>query len=306
MNNKIVTKSEFEERGQYILAQVYQQYSGADLDRQMKEAQETLLANMITELLLVEQAENLLDLTKVRKNLVDDFKKQQNIQSDEELDKGLKAQNMTRADLEEQLVRMAIPQEVINYEVKRKISVSDKEVEDYYGAHIDDYRTPATVTLREIVLFYEEVNRDEAMTRAQGIVREVRAGADFADLVTQYSEAGTKESGGLIGPVARGDIQTQIAQEAFKLGEGQVSDPIDTGRSIHIIKVEARSPEFVKTILEVHDAIYETIRQEKFKPRYNAYLKHLWKDSQIEVMPKYQKFLLASPLTDKPAGGAGG
>jgi len=306
VNNRIISKSEFEQRGSYILAQVYQEYSGAELDRQLKEAQDTLLANMVTELLLLEQAESLLDLAKVRKNLVDDFKKQQNVPNDEELDKGLKAQGMTRADLEEQLVRMAVPQEVINYEVKRKISVSDKEVETYYDEHLKDWMTPGKVTFREIVVFHDDLNREEAMIRAQGVVRAIKAGTDFGELVETSSEAASKESGGLIGPVAFGDIQPQIAQVAFKLEDGQTSDPIETGKSFHIIRIEAKTPEFTKTILEVHDAIYEAIRQEKFKPKYDRYLKGLWRNNVIEVMPKYQKYLIASPLNPAAASAAGG
>ena len=59
VNNRIITKSEWEERGTFILRQVYQQYSGAELDRQLQQAQDTLLANMVTELLLLEKAQTL-------------------------------------------------------------------------------------------------------------------------------------------------------------------------------------------------------------------------------------------------------
>src|SRR6266508_2261947 len=134
-NYRIISKSEFEERGAFILRQIYQQHSGTDLDQKLQEAHETMLANMITELLLVERAQSLLDLDKVRKNLLDDFRKQQNIPSDEELERLLKEQGMTRKDLEEQLIRLAVPQEIINYEVRRKISVSDAEVKEYYDGH---------------------------------------------------------------------------------------------------------------------------------------------------------------------------
>ena len=154
VNNRIVTKSEFEERGSYVLKQIYQQFSGAELDRELVEAQESMLANMITELLLIDRAESLLDLTKVRKNLVDDFRKQQNIASDEDLEKLLKDQGMTRHDLEEQLIRLAVPQEIISYEVRRKISVSEPEIKKYYDDHRADWETPPTVTFNEIVLFY--------------------------------------------------------------------------------------------------------------------------------------------------------
>src|SRR5437879_13645024 len=76
VNNRIVSKSEFEERSSYILKQIYQQYSGADLDRHLQDARETMLANMITELLLVERSQTLLDLDQVRKNLLAECRNQ--------------------------------------------------------------------------------------------------------------------------------------------------------------------------------------------------------------------------------------
>src|SRR5262245_16739587 len=234
VNNRIVSKSEFEERSAYILKQIYQQYSGHDLDKRLTDARETMLANMITELLLVERAQSLLDLDKVRKNLIDDFRKQQNIASDEELEKMLKEQNMTRKDLEEQLIRLAVPQEIINYEVRRKISVSDSEIKIYYDQHSKAWESPASVTFNEIVLFYEDANRPEVQGRGEGIVRGSRGVTDFAELVQKYSEAGSKETGGFLGPLSAEELHPAIAKAVFDMKVDEVSAPIDTGRSIHI------------------------------------------------------------------------
>ena len=303
VNNRIITKSEFEERSQFILREIYRQFAGTELDRQLSEAQDTMLANMITELLLLEKAETLLDLEKVRLNLVDDFKKQQGIQGDEELEKMLKEQQMTRRDLEEQLVRLAVPQEIIGYEVRRKISVSEQEIQDYYDRHVKDYESPPSVTFRAIVLFYETATRDEARSRADGILRELKGGAEFTDLVQRYSQADSRDTGGEMGPLAAGDLQPEIARAAFALEPGEVSDPIDTGKAIHLIRLEQKTPRIVKAVAEVRDAIEKAVRQEKFKPRYDAYLKRLWKESVVEVTPKYQRFLVVSPLTTQAAGG---
>jgi peptidyl-prolyl cis-trans isomerase SurA len=312
VNNRIISKSEFDERGTYILKQIYQQYSGAELDQRMTEAHETMLANMITELLLVERAQSFLDLDKVRKNLVDDFRKQQNISSDEELERLLKEQGMVRKDLEEQLVRLAVPQEIINYEVRRKISVSEAEIEQYYKQHLGDWETAPTVTFNEIVLFYEDANRPEVVSRAQGIVREARGGTDFSELVQKDSEAGSKETGGFLGPLAAPELHPSIAAAAFKLAPGEVSDPIDTGRSVHILRLVAKTERIVKSIDQVKDGIVKEVRNAKFRPRYERYIKRLWKEGQIEVFPKYEQFLVWSPLKatkgveDKlPAGAPG-
>ena len=302
VNNRIVTKSEFEERGNYVLKQIYQQFSGAELDRELVDAQESMLANMITELLLIDRAESLLDLTKVRKNLVDDFRKQQNIASEEDLDKLLKDQGMSRHDLEEQLIRLAVPQEIISYEVRRKISVSEPEIKKYYEDHRADWETPPTVTFNEIVLFYEEATKPEVLSRAQGIVREAKGGTDFGELVQRDSEAPSKESGGFLGPFPASDLHPAIAEAAFHLEPGEIAEPIDTGRSYHVIRLIAKTEKLVKTMDEVRDAMVHSVREAKFRPRYNVYIRKLWKENQIEVSPKYEHFLVRSPLKQGSGG----
>ena len=303
VNNRIISKSEFEERSSYILKQIYQQYSGTDLDQHLQDARETMLANMITELLLVERSQTLLDLDKVRKNLVDDFRKQQNIASDEDLERLLKEQGMTRKDLEEQLLRLAVPQEIINYEVRRKISVSEAEIKEYYDAHQKDWETAPTVSFNEIAMFYEDANRPEVLSRAQGVVREARGGGtDFGELVQKYSEAPSKESGGFLGPLAAADLHPAIAEAAFKLQTGDVSDPIDTGRSYQVIRLVGKTDRVVKTQEDMREAIVKAVRDAKFRPRYDHYIKKLWRENQIEVLPKYEHYLVRTPLKPGPGG----
>jgi len=296
VNNRIITKSELDERTKALERQLAQQYTGDELDRQLADAKDALLANIITEALLIERAETIFDMDKIRQSLIDDFKKQQNIANDEELEKALKDQNLTRRELEEQLIRLAVPSEIINYDVKRKISVSEAEQQQYYDSHKEGWATAANVTIREIVLPYTAATRDEAQKRAQDVAAQAKGGADFIALVQQNSEAGTRETQGLLGPLTRQELNTALADAAFTVPVGQTSDPIDTGRDFHVIRVEARNDATVKTLAQVRDQIYDAIRNEKFKPRFDAYLKRLWKENHIEISPKYENLLVVSPL----------
>ncbi|MCI0407215.1 MAG: SurA N-terminal domain-containing protein, partial [Acidobacteria bacterium] len=142
VNNSMITRTQLQERLSVYEQQLRSKYSGDELDAKTEAALDGLLRNMITETLLVQRAEVLLDLDKVRKNLLDDFKKQQKIQSDEELDQLLKEQSMTRQELLDTLMRLSIPHEIINYEVRRKISVSDKDIQAYYDQHRQDFVRP--------------------------------------------------------------------------------------------------------------------------------------------------------------------
>jgi peptidyl-prolyl cis-trans isomerase SurA len=303
VNNRIITKSEFDERSAYLTQQVKQQHSGSDFNEDLQGARDALLANLITEALLIERAETIFDMDKIRGSLIDDFKKQQSIPNDAELEKALKDQGMSRKELEDQLIRMAVPNEIINYDVKRKISVSDDEMQDYYNQNRARWETPEQVTFHEIVLLYTRDNRDEVRARADAIVKQAKAGDDFVELVKQYSEAGTRETQGLLGPLPRADLQESIANVAFTIDPGSVSEPIDTSRSFHIIRLDARTPANVKTLADpgVKQEVHDQVRDEKYRPRFDVYLRKLWRENYIEVAPKYESYLVVSPLKLSPA-----
>jgi peptidyl-prolyl cis-trans isomerase SurA len=290
VNNRIITKSEYDQRNLYLV----QQTKGSQED--LQQAKDALLANLITEALLIERAETIFDMDRIRTSLIDDFRKQQNISNDEELETALKDQGMTRKELEEHLMRLAVPNEIINYDVKRKISVSDAEMQAYYDQHRSRWETPTTVTLREIVLAYDPETRDEVMGRARGIAAQAREGGDFVELVKQYSEGGTREIDGMLGPVAAKDLHPALNQAAMTLKIGEISDPVDTGRALHVLKLETRTETAVKTLADVKDEVYNAVREEKFRPRFDNYLKKLWKENYVEVEPKYQSLLVVSPL----------
>jgi peptidyl-prolyl cis-trans isomerase SurA len=302
VNNRIVTASEFEERQKALFTQVSQENPGPGLSAELQEAQDVLLANIITEALLLERAAAVFDMDRIRGSLIEQFKEQQNISGEPELEQALVEQGMTRRELEDHLIRIAIPNDIINYDVKRKISVSETEMKDYYAAHRPRWETPEMVTFREIVLLYAADGREEAVRRAAGIATEARGGADFADLVSQHSEAGTREVQGLIGPIPMRDLHAALAAAVKGLEPGQIGDPVDTGRSVHVLRLETRTPASVKSFDAVRDEVRLAVREEKFKPRFDAYLQRLWKENHIEISPKFESWLVVSPL--KPRGGS--
>ena len=287
VNGSIITRSQFEERLAVVQQEFSRKYSGDELGTRTEAAVDGLLRSMITETLLVQRAEVLLDLDKVRKNLLDDFKKQQKIESDEELDRLLKEQKMTRQDLLDTLVRLSIPHEIINYEVRRKISVSDKDMQAYYDQHRQDFVRPERVVLREIVILFEDANKEEARARAEAARRELDGGKEFGEVAARESEVSSKERGGLVGPFTRGELRPEIEAQVFVLKPGEVAGPIESVRALHIVRLETREGELVTPLSEAKDTITEKIRDTRFKQNLEVYLETLWKENYIYVYPKY-------------------
>ncbi|MGE5261843.1 MAG: peptidylprolyl isomerase [Acidobacteriota bacterium] len=74
---------------------------------------------------------------------------------------------------------------------------------------------------------------------AQEILKQLRAGGDFAALAKQYSmDEASKVNGGDLGWAPKGRFDPQFEAVAFQLKPGQISDVVTTQFGYHILKVE--------------------------------------------------------------------
>ena len=96
---------------------------------------------------------------------------------------------------------------------------------------------PKLVTFDQVVMMPTptEASVDSARMRLEGLLSEIRAGADFAELATEHSD---DPNGGDLGWFRRGSMVREFEEAAFALPEGGVSDIVETQYGLHIIKVE--------------------------------------------------------------------
>ena len=100
---------------------------------------------------------------------------------------------------------------------------------------------PKMVTFDQVVMMPKpsEASVDSARTKLEGLLTEIRAGADFAELATEHSDdPGTAAKGGDLGWFRRGAMVQEFEETAFGLFEGQVSEIVETQYGLHVIKVE--------------------------------------------------------------------
>ena len=113
----------------------------------------------------------------------------------------------------------------------------------------DQPRRPATVSARQIVIRPQPAPEAKAAARARAdsVLRELRAGADFASAARRFSDdAGTKADGGDLGWFRRGRMVREFEQVAFMLRPGQVSEVVETPFGYHLIQVERIEPAELK------------------------------------------------------------
>jgi peptidyl-prolyl cis-trans isomerase SurA len=288
VNDDVITKSDLDEREQQVLAELYRAFTGPELDAKVAEAKGLVLQRMIDDKVLLHRAQKLFDMSKVGDMYLRMFKEQQNL-SDEDLQKALVSEGITADDLKKRLVEMSAPSEVIRFEVSDRISIGDKEVEAYYAAHPGDFAVPAQATVREIVLLAEGEKKEARRAEAEAArARAAAPDADFAAIAAEVSDAGTKDKGGLLGTVTKGDLAQALDEVSFTLPVGEVSPLIETPYGFHIIKVDQRTDARSRGLDEVREAVRQKLFSERVEAGYNTFMVRARNEATIVVMPKYQ------------------
>jgi parvulin-like peptidyl-prolyl isomerase len=290
VNGDIITMSDMEQEEQAMVAEAYRRYTGDELDANVKALREGLLVEMIDRKILIDRARAMFsDIEGVKNAYYEGFKESQGITDDAEFARMLEQEGMTVASFKLRLLEMYAPEEVLRYEVSNRISVSDQEVESYYQDHPEMFSVEDQITLREIVLLADtDAKKAERRTEADAIVERARAGEEFIALAREYSEAGTKSEGGLLGELKRGDLSTQLEVVAFGLEQGEVSDPIETPYGFHILMVEARTVGERIALDDTRDRLRQFLEDQKYQEDLDAFREKIRAEAEWCVKAKYE------------------
>jgi parvulin-like peptidyl-prolyl isomerase len=277
VNGDIVTLSEFEARQ---LAAVQQAHIAPDqVEEYLRKNNSRILQEAEDDLLIVQKAAEL-DI-KVRpeyvKEVIDGIRKENHLDTEDALEEQLRKEGLSMDDLKRNITRSILRRQVVTREVESKVSVSEAEARADYDTHMEVYRKPATVTLEEILL------KAGSTDLAQEIVAKARAGEDFGALAKAHSIARSKDAGGNLGTVARGELTRELESVAFALPPKGVSDPITTKEGIRILKVVGTTAETTTPFDSVRADIVKRLSNERLTAEYEKFMAGLRKTAQLDL-----------------------
>ncbi len=138
-------------------------------------------------------------------------------------------------------------------DVAARINLDDDELRAGYEKYKGDYFTPEKRTILQMTF----PTAEEASKAKQRIA----AGEDFMAIAT---ERGLKEADVTFADKTKKDFfDPAVAEAAFRLSEGAVSDPIKGSLAVSLIKVAKVSPEHQKTFDEAKDELSQRLRVER-------------------------------------------
>jgi peptidyl-prolyl cis-trans isomerase D len=151
-------------------------------------------------------------------------------------------------------------------QLRQRAQVTEDDEKLYYQQHVDSYKLEDRAHVAHILL--KTVGKTDAevteiKTKAEDVLNKAKHGAKFADLAKQYSEDTTKDKGGDLDWIVRGQTVPEFEAAAFSLPKGAISDLVKTQYGFHIIQVIDRETARTQTFDEVKAAIQGQLQQQK-------------------------------------------
>jgi peptidyl-prolyl cis-trans isomerase D len=145
-------------------------------------------------------------------------------------------------------------------QARQKVVVPPTDIQRYYNDNVQQYTTPEQVRASHILLETTGKNEADVKKRAEEILKQVKSGADFAELAKKVSEdKGSKENGGDLDYFGRGRMVPEFEEVAFTLPPGQISDLVKSQFGYHIIKVVDKRAGSTRPLEEVRVQIQQQL-----------------------------------------------
>ncbi|HEY6803484.1 MAG TPA: peptidyl-prolyl cis-trans isomerase [Pyrinomonadaceae bacterium] len=265
---------------------------------EVNKRQAELIATLINERLLLQKGKEL-DLSseieaEVNSRMLQ-IAREQGIGTMEKLNDAMRQSGIDPVGVRDTMRTEMMKQAVLQQEVDRKLylSYTPTVVKAYFDAHPDMFRKPESISLAEIFLGITGKDEAAVKARANELVAQLRAGADFKTVAAANSERekdGKRTAptdGGNVGefdlPNLRDDLQAVLKDVKV----GGIADPIKTPDGYQILKVTARTPGGTTPTFNDNVVRQALLLQDQAKER-EDYLANLRNEAFIKVSDTYR------------------
>lgn len=289
INDEAITQSELEMYLRPIYEGLRQQFEGEDLMQRLNETRLKLLNQMIEDRLVFQKAKAMdlkADESEIEEE-VDRLKKR--YPSEEALEKEMASQGYSLSGLRENIRRQILVRKLQDIEVRSRVVVSPREIEEYYKSHISEFEQELrmkllSITIRKSKEAEEKGLVDEvAKKKIQSIETRIRNGEDFASLARQFSEDSHAGEGGQVGWVRKGEFLSSIEKALHDLNQGAISPVLETAAGYHLFRIEEKDPGKVSPLNEVREKIRTILFREKAEKRFKEWMEELKAQAYISV-----------------------
>ncbi len=209
-----------------------------------------------------------------------------NLEPGEKLETFMKENNISK----EHIALGIKVSKLVKQEAGSKAKPTQKEISKFYEENKDKFIIPEGVHVRHILIAFaagdDEKAKAEKKAKIEGLRKQIVGGADFAELARKNSDCPSKENGGDLGIIRKGQTVKPFEDAAFSQKINSVGPVVATEYGYHIIQVLGTNQQKTAPLEEVKEKISNYLEQQKQTSVFNALLKKMRDNAKIEVYEK--------------------
>jgi peptidyl-prolyl cis-trans isomerase C len=173
--------------------------------------------------------------------------------------------------------------------LKDKVTPTPDEISTFYKENLDRLKQPEQVRASHILVTVpqgaDEATKAKSKARAADILKQAKAGKDFAALAKEHSQdPGSAVNGGDLGYFPQGQMVPAFNEVAFKLAPGAMSDLVETQFGFHIIKVVDKKAAHTMSLDEVREDLTKYLENQKRQRETTAFVAGLRAKGKVEIL----------------------
>jgi parvulin-like peptidyl-prolyl isomerase len=266
------------------------------------EAGKATMREMLDELLLLSRARQLI-IEPSRSEIdeaVDATRSRMGLPSEEAFQRALRAAGMTMDDFRDRTSRSIRVNEVIQREVRSKITIDDDWLQRVYRERADEFRVPARAKVQEIVIPAEKLSGEAARKVAEAMRAALAGGEAMADVVARLG--GGDATGPVdLGWVEKGELAPALEAAVAGLVAGAVSSPVEARGGLHLLQVVERTESTLRPFSEVKGELAAAEQASRFEEAMKTYLADLERKAYLVENPPAEAVGYREALRDTDA-----
>jgi len=180
-------------------------------------------------------------------------------------------------------------EKLVEGEIAAKVAVKPEAVTDFYQKNQDKFQQGPRVRASHILITVPQgadaAAKQQAKTKAEGILKDLKAGKDFAAAAKENSQdPGSAVNGGDLGFFEQGQMVPPFEQAAFALKPGEMSELVESQFGYHIIKVAEKQGQRVVPLDEAKGQIEQYLGQQNRQAETQAFVNALKAKAKIEIL----------------------
>ncbi|MBN2654117.1 MAG: peptidylprolyl isomerase [Nitrospirae bacterium] len=207
---------------------------------------------------------------------IEDIKSKYSL-TDQKFREAVEKEGMPFSEYRKRLADQIIIGRVIEQDVRVKIVVTEKEIDEFIKNNKDTTALSEGYDLSHI-FFARSASAEQ---KAKDAFEKLKNGANFMELAYNISEDASSKAAGHLGFIKKNELSNDFAKVVASMGKGDISQPFWSENGVHILKVNDKVE--IRSEQDMRDVVKKKLLEQKFSREYKDWTRSLREAAYIEI-----------------------